>query len=527
MLENSSEIIKIVDPDGTLRYASPAFERILGYDSEEAIGTMNVLDHVHPDDLQHVLEETEKALSEGGVATNEAEYRFRHADGSWRWVESVGTYLLDDPHVKGVVVQTRDVTGRKEAQERLAESERRYATLLSNEPALVYRCLNEPDRPVVFVSDYALELTGYEPEELLADSVRYGDLIVEEDRRRVWREVQVALGERRRFKLRYTIHRRDSGVRYVEDHGQGVFGESDEVEAIEGLVYDITEVVRVEERLREAEARYRTLVERVPPTIYIQRTREGQTAAYDTTFISPRIEELLGYPPQRFLGDPRFWDNVIHPDDRERVLAEDERTDRTGEDFSVEYRVIDDEGRTVWVRDEATLVHSDAGASLYWFGTLTDVTERKRTEDELREARDRFRSIFDHAPIGVAMVSLEGQYLQVNSSLCEILGYTEEELQALTWQEITHSDDLAASKAYARRIVAGEFPRYHLEKRFLHADGHTIWASLSVSLVRDSEGEPLYFVSQIQDVSERKVLEERLIHQAFHDPLRVLPTATS
>src|SRR5215204_2961748 len=108
------------------------------------------------------------------------------------------------------------------------------------------------------------------------------------------------------------------------------------------------------------------------------------------------------------------------------------------------------------------------------------------------------------------MVSLQGRYMQVNRSLCEILGYTEEELQALTWQEITHPDDLAASSAYARRIVEGEFPRYHLEKRFLHAYGHTVWASLSVSLVRDGEGEPLYFVSQIQDVTERKRAESAL-----------------
>ena len=143
-------------------------------------------------------------------------------------------------------------------------------------------------------------------------------------------------------------------------------------------------------------------------------------------------------------------------------------------------------------------------------GVIRDVTERKRIEDALREMRDRFRSTFDHAPIGVAMVSLEGRYLQVNRSLCEILGYTEEELQALTWQEIIHPDDLAASLAHACRIVEGEFPRYHLEKRFLHADGHAVWASLSVSLVRDSEGEPLYFVSQIQDVTERKTFEETL-----------------
>ena len=94
VVENSSENVTIVDPDGTLRYASPAFGRMLGYAPEEVVGKMNVLDYVHPNDLPHVLEETEKALSEGGVATNNVEYRFRHKDGWWRWMESVGTYLI-------------------------------------------------------------------------------------------------------------------------------------------------------------------------------------------------------------------------------------------------------------------------------------------------------------------------------------------------------------------------------------------------------------------------------------------------
>ena len=85
VVENSSEIVTIVDPDGTLRYANPAWQQVLGYDPEEEIGTMNVIDYVHPEDHPHVLEETGKALSEGDIATNEAEYRFRHKDGSWRW----------------------------------------------------------------------------------------------------------------------------------------------------------------------------------------------------------------------------------------------------------------------------------------------------------------------------------------------------------------------------------------------------------------------------------------------------------
>src|SRR5919112_1352552 len=118
VVENSSEIVTIIDPEGTLRYASSAWDRVLGYDPEKMAGT-NVLNYVHPDDLPHVLKEIEKALSEGVTTTSKAEYRLRHADGSWRWVESVGTYMLDDPAVGGVVVTTRDITDRKEAEERL------------------------------------------------------------------------------------------------------------------------------------------------------------------------------------------------------------------------------------------------------------------------------------------------------------------------------------------------------------------------------------------------------------------------
>ena len=136
VLENSNEVVKVLDPDGTLRYASPAFGRVFGYDPGEAVGKMNVLDHVHPDDLPHVLEETERALSEGGAASSRTEYRFRHADGSWRWVEGVGTYLPDDPAVRGVVVNARDVTGRKEAEEALSKAEERYRTLVEQIPAV-------------------------------------------------------------------------------------------------------------------------------------------------------------------------------------------------------------------------------------------------------------------------------------------------------------------------------------------------------------------------------------------------------
>jgi len=221
-------------------------------------------------------------------------------------------------------------------------------------------------------------------------------------------------------------------------------------------------------------------------------------------------ERIFGYTAEEVIGRPV---TLLMPERyRELCVAGLNRYLRTGE-----ARVVGGTTELVGLRNdgseftiEMSLGETHENGQRLFTGVIRDITERKRTEDALREARDRFRSVFDHAPIGVDVVSPEGRYLQVNRSLCEILGRSEEELLTITWQEITQPDDLLDNLSYARRIVEGEFPRYHLEKRYLHADGHTVWVALRVSLVGDSEGEPLYFVSQIQDVTKRTEAERKL-----------------
>jgi diguanylate cyclase (GGDEF)-like protein/PAS domain S-box-containing protein len=262
---------------------------------------------------------------------------------------------------------------------------------------------------------------------------------------------------------------------------------------------------RQPDELRKSEARYRTILDTAFDAI-VTITPDGVVRWFNRG-----AERIFGYGAEEVIGQPV---TVLMPERyRKLCVAGLHRYLRTGEAHVVggttELVGLRKDGSEFPIEMSLGEIPEDGEQS--FTGVIRDITERKRTEDTLGEARDRFRSMFDHAPIGVAMVSLEGRYLQVNRSLCEILGYTGEELRALTWQAITHPDDLAASSAYARRIVEGEFPRYHLEKRFLHAVGHTVWASLSVSLVRDGEGEPLYFVSQIQDVSERKKVEKVII----------------
>jgi PAS domain S-box-containing protein len=152
-------------------------------------------------------------------------------------------------------------------------------------------------------------------------------------------------------------------------------------------------VARLVRQQQEAETRYRTLVEQTPAITYVQEPLESSNPKA-VTYVSPQYETMLGYPPESKIIDEEHWLRIVHPEDRERVMAEEARTDQTGEHFNVEYRVIGGDGRVVWVRDEATLVRDEEGQPLYWLGVQYDVTEQKREaqereriEQELRIAR--------------------------------------------------------------------------------------------------------------------------------------------
>lgn len=139
--------------------------------------------------------------------------------------------------------------------------------------------------------------------------------------------------------------------------------------------------------------------------------------------------------------------------------------------------------------------------------------------EALREAEERFRHAFEYAPIGIALVAPDGEFIRVNRALCELTGYSEDELVGKPFQQITHPEDLDADLQFVAQMLEGERSGYEMVKRYIHADGHVVWIQLNVSLVRSSEGRPLYFISQIQDISERRQLEEQLMFLAGHDEM--------
>ena len=181
---------------------------------------------------------------------------------------------------------------------------------------------------------------------------------------------------------------------------------------------------RVEEALREAEAKYRTLVEQVPAAIYMDALDEVSSPIY----FSPQVEAMLGYSPEEWRADPELWVKLLHPDDRQRILAENTRTNATGEPFKVEYRLIARDGRTVWVRDDAVLVRDEAGHPQYWQGVLFDITawkqmdsERERLLSEVRQSEQLMRSLIDATPDWIFIKDREHRYRLANQGYANAL----------------------------------------------------------------------------------------------------------
>ena len=229
--------------------------------------------------------------------------------------------------------------------------------------------------------------------------------------------------------------------------------------------------------------------------------------------VNPAYCSLLGYQEEELVG--RTFRESTHRDD---VAAGDDEFDEllAGEraEYAGETRFIHRDGSITWVKLHIASTVDAATQTRLLVANVTDINDRKRQEQALAEAEERFTTAFDNAPIGMSLVTPDGRWLKVNRSLCELTGYAETALLVRSVQTITHPDDVDAGRAYVKDVLADKHRTDRIEKRYYHADGHVIWVIVSASLVRDASGDPLYFISQIEDITERKHREQALRDQA-------------
>jgi diguanylate cyclase (GGDEF)-like protein/PAS domain S-box-containing protein len=266
----------------------------------------------------------------------------------------------------------------------------------------------------------------------------------------------------------------------------------------------------VEAALAKSEREFREVMDQSADML----TRHDVEGRY--LYVSPACEQVVGYQPEELIGHHPL--QFVHPEDRERVAATIEQAGPGGAGFEVEHRVMRPDGSCVWVH-ALVRIRVDEHGQPHGVGAVRDITAKKEQEARLRDATERFERAFDQAPIGMALVGLNGRWLRVNRALCDITGYSESELLQRCFKDITHPDDVEKDLKVLAKQWSDERETYETEKRYIHADGRVIWVGLSTSVVRDEDGEPLYMVSQTQEITGRKQFEERLTYLADHDSL--------
>lgn len=302
----------------------------------------------------------------------------------------------------------------------------------------------------------------------------------------------------------------DKGVRHIEFNISSALLAEGNILLL--IAQDVTDRLRSQEELR----RFRMALDSSIDAVYLidhERMRFIDANKTALTTLGYSYEELLMLGPQDLKPDPgelqrihRRFAEVLGSESKTGMIETvHQRKDGVRLPVEVYLRAIQSEGRQLLV------------------AVVRDITARLDAEAVLRESEERFRVAFNQAAVGLAHVNPDGHWTMVNNKLCEIVGYSQVQLLAMGFPDITHPEDVVADWALARRMIAGELDERTREKRYRHKNGYYIWVNVTTSLVRDKEGKPKYYSTVVEDISRRKQIEEELLHLANHDALTSLP----
>ncbi len=356
----------------------------------------------------------------------------------------------------------------------------------------------------VLAGGTALEQHGLDAQNLIGR--HFGEL-VSQDVVELWGPAYTAAlrGERTRFDYRSL-----DGTYYYDVEVGPIESDGD---VVGGLVItrDVTARRKAHTDLAASEREYRSLADRAADVV----TRTDTEAQY--RYVSPSCAVVYGRRPEEMVGRSVY--DYLHPDDHDAQRRMRAALADGADEQLAERRMSRAGGGWVWVESRLQAIRDPDGRLTGVQTSSRDISDRKAAEEARAVSDEQFRTAFDDAPIGMALVSVDGAWLRSNSAMADIVGYTQEELQTRTFQDITHPDDVEADLALVREVLAGDRRGYQMEKRYIRKDGSPVWVSLSVSLVRDTDGAPLHLISHVEDISGRKRLEAELTRMANHDDL--------
>jgi two-component system cell cycle sensor histidine kinase/response regulator CckA len=502
IFDGASDIILVLGLDGRRLAWSPAGERILGYSAEE-IQAMSVREFSHLVVPEH-RERVRRALRdkvEGGNVESHYEADFIAKDGRRVTLEVNSRLLFRDGRPVAIQGILRDITNRKHIEQALRESEARYRDLFENANDIVY--VHDFEGRFLSINRKVERVLGYTPADTRHLTLTH--IVTPEHRARALQ----AIADKLAGKTETTQYELDviakNGQRVTLEISSRLFYEHGVPVGIHGTARDVTKRRQMEKALRESEARYRTLFDSAQDVIYCH---DLQGHVLD---INPAAEKLFGYR-----RDEARSINVVDlllPESRPVALAAIKPLlDGTETTVRYEATLLARDGRRITLEMITWLVLEN-GTPVAFQGIGRDLTERRLSERALRESEERFRRIFDAAPLGIVLVSLTGQILRANRAVCEWLGYAPEEIVGRPHTDFIPPEDTEESMRLARRLVEdAKLSSFQTERRYLTKHGQVVWGRLTVVALRNGEEQPQYLLGMIEDITQQRLLEEQVRH---------------
>ena len=498
LLQYVSDAVIATDVRFIITAWNHAAEALYGWSASEVTGQPldAFLQTTYVDEQpQQVLQQL---LAQGGW---QGEALQKHKDGATITILASVSLIKDSAGAwVGVVAVNRDITAPKRAEQALRAREERFRRYF--ELGLIGMAITSPTTGMLEVNDEICAILGYDRSELLqttwAELTHPDDLAAD-----VAQFNHILAGELDGYASEKRCIRKDGQVIHTTNSVKCQRRADGSVEYFVAVLQDITARKRAEERLRAAEVRYRTLVERIPAIMYIATL----DATSSTVYISPQVEALLGFSQAEWMADPNRWLRQLYPHDRDQVLPTMARSQATDMPIRSEFRMLTRAGHVIWFRDEAVVVRNEAGQPLFLQGVMVDITERKRAEEALRDSEELYRLITENTGDLISVLDQQGYTLYASPSFWHILGYDPAELLGTSRFDLVHPDDLPSL-----REAWGKLPTHGAVEatlRYRHADGSWRWIESHTTLVARQAGYVVVTVSH--DITERRRIDAHLL----------------
>jgi PAS domain S-box-containing protein len=527
LADHSLDIIILMNTQGGVTYINPSVEKVLGYRVEERIGR-NGLENVHPDDIESAVERFKILSTNMNSPVLQAEMRLCHKDGSWRIFETVGSNLVKDNAVETIIIRQRDITARKEAEEKLRREEQLFRSVTEQSTDIIV--IANPEGKVTYENPAIEKALGYKVGE------RYGhsgfDLVHPDDFQKVMDAYKILFSDVHApvQKGEVRFRHKDGSWRTFEVEGSNLVHDN-VIEAAIINMHDITKRKKTEETLSQSEEKYRLLADHMKDQVWIMDLN------LNVSYVSPSVEKILGYtfeelkkiPLNKLLTKESFQEAMdFFAKEMPVALA-------AAHDYilnrSLELEFYCKDGRSLWGESKFTFIRDENGKPISILGEGRNITERKQMEDALKKSEENFRRSLDNSPLGVRISTIEGKTLYANRAILDIYGFESvEELENTPLRERYTLDTYNEFLIRKQKRLRGEFGPSEYEVSIVTKSGeirHLHVFRKEIFWSGQKQSQVIY-----EDITLRRQAEEKLnetlenLRQSIKITIQVLGTAS-